>query len=148
MKVERMEIEVAPRQCDGCTACCEGWLSGEAYGHKFWPGRKCDFCLSRGCEIYEKRPQEPCVSYRCAWLRGDTPAWLKPSECGAILTWRTIGKHDYLDVVEAGRRLDPVILSWLLLAYANGQLKNIRWMLNGGLNFVGSLEFVELMTAK
>lgn len=137
-KIERN----APRKCDGCAACCEGWLEGEAYGYKFWPGRKCHFCTGHGCEIYKNRPKD-CKNYTCAWLEGTLPAWMKPSECGAIATWRTMeGGIKFLDVIEAGRRMDPAIISWLFLAFAGGELRNIRFMVDGAQNVVGDTEFI------
>lgn len=131
------------RKCDGCTKCCEGWLPGEAHGHAFWPGRKCQFCTAKGCEIYQKRPDDPCKSFKCAWLVDEKiPAWMKPSECGALIMVRQIKGHEYIEIQEAGQRLDPAILSWWLIAYASGKIQNISWMLDGGRNWVGTKDFV------
>lgn len=51
------------------------------------PGQPCKHCRAEGCGIYESRPQDPCVEFKCAWLQdGDKiPETLKPNECGAIL---------------------------------------------------------------
>ena len=45
------EIKITKRSCDGCTACCEGWLMGEAYGNKFYSGCPCYYKSENGCSI-------------------------------------------------------------------------------------------------
>ena len=40
------------RNCNNCTKCCEGWLSGEVNGYSFYPGRPCHFMKCDGCSIY------------------------------------------------------------------------------------------------
>ena len=63
---------MSKRSCGSCTKCCEGWLSGEALGHKFYPGKPCHFiAIGKGCSVYAKRPQEPCVSYKCGWISNE-----------------------------------------------------------------------------
>lgn len=137
------------RSCDGCTKCCEGWLTGEAHGYHFWPGRKCHFCAANGCSIYETRPVDPCVNFRCAWLADPKiPEWMKPSECDAIIVSRKMNGFDYIDITEAGGRLDSRILSWFVIACAGGQLGNLSWQVDGGRNWIGSEEFITMINAE
>ena len=46
MKIER-ELEPTPRECDGCTACCEGWLQAEALGKGFYSGIRVTGCAAQ-----------------------------------------------------------------------------------------------------
>lgn len=133
------------RECGSCTKCCEGWLTGTANGYAFWPGRKCHFMNSSGCTIYKDRPEDPCRTYSCAWLKDETiPEWMKPSESDVILTWRlqesTGVRH--LEVLEAGAPLTAQVLSWAIL-YALNNNYNIRYQVNGGWNKIGSNDFLE-----
>jgi len=52
------------------------------------PGKPCQHCTVQGCAIYENRPEKPCQSYRCAWLRedGGLPDDFRPDLCGAIVS--------------------------------------------------------------
>jgi hypothetical protein len=137
-------IENKPRSCGDCSACCEGWLHGEAHGHKFWPGRQCHFNGKNGCTIYEDRPENPCKSFKCLWLSGEqnVPAWMKPDECKVILSYQNKNGKPYILVSEAGKPLSAEVLSWLFMEYFNGNIGNFAYELNGGMNFVGDNEFL------
>jgi len=75
------------RQCNQCTACCEGRLDGKVYDKYFQPGRSCYFMFETGCSIYENQPENPCKSYQCEWLNNsDIPEWLKPNLSKVIIT--------------------------------------------------------------
>ncbi len=137
------------RECGGCSECCKGWLRGEAHGHPFWPGRQCKFCTGSGCEIYETRPDNPCKSFRCAWLADEQiPAWMRPDKCGAIVTYQKLKEHEYVDIVECGKKLDSSILSWFFMAYAAGHVKNLCYMVDGGKNWIGTKEFIKAVEGK
>ncbi len=135
------------RNCDGCTACCDGWLNGQAHGHGFWPGRKCHFVGTAGCSIYSNRPDDPCKSYKCEWLINEIiPEWMKPDQCKVILTTRKIGDIAYIEAKEAGHKLDSSVLSWLVISYLNGIIENVSYEIAGGWNHIGSKEFIEAKT--
>lgn len=135
------------RACDGCTKCCDGWAVGEAHGYKFYPGRKCHFVCDTGCSIYESRPEEPCKTFKCLWLSDSTiPQWMKPDRIHSILSLETRNNISYITVKEAGKRLDASVLSWLFTSYHQGSITNIRYELDGGWNFIGTDEFIKLMT--
>lgn len=137
---------MSKRSCGSCTKCCEGWLSGEALGHKFYPGKPCHFiAIGKGCSVYAKRPQEPCVFYKCGWISNeDIPEWMKPSDINAIVDFRTINDIEYLKVTEAGSVLDSKVLSWLI-QYALTKQLNFVWMINGNESWFGSPEFNQEM---
>ena len=134
------------RSCGSCTKCCEGYLSGEALGHTFYAGKPCHFiAIGTGCTVYEKRPKDPCVSYKCAWLtHEDIPAWMKPSDIDAIIDMRQIEGQVYLNLKEAGSPLQTPVLNWFF-QYVLKQGMNALWEVNGGLNWVGNPEFIALM---
>lgn len=73
------------RECGKCTACCDGHLAGEAYGHQFYPGTPCHFLIEKKCSIYENRPSV-CQKYFCAWTQGLFPEWMSPIKVGFIIS--------------------------------------------------------------
>lgn len=131
------------RECGTCTKCCEGYLSGEALGHTFYAGKPCHFiAIGTGCTVYEKRPKDPCVSYKCKWLYDlDIPEWFKPNEINAIVDMRSANGIEYLNLKEAGAVLRSDVLSWIIQYGLNNKL-NICWQINGGLKYIGSPEFI------
>lgn len=134
------------RECDGCTACCQGWLAGSAYQQEFYPGTPCHFLSCTGCKIYENRPESPCKSYACEWLiNGDIPEWFKPSESNIIITRREYTKDDdtkekYLDVTEMGTTIHAKYLNWLFSYHLRTQT-NLRIEVERGKTWYGSEEF-------
>lgn len=107
---------MSKRECGSCTACCEGWLSAEIL--EMSPGHPCRHCTSAGCAIYEKRPEDPCVRFNCAWLMdGDRfPEELRPDRAGVIVVvgrkWRD---WDVILAVPVGESMPPESLEWLRL---------------------------------
>ena len=133
------------RTCDGCTKCCEGWLQGEAYGYKFFRGRPC-FFLNKTCTIYDTRPDDPCRSYKCGWLDEiQFPEWMKPDLVNVIINRSTQNGIKYYVLVEAGSLLDVKVLSWMI-QWALNNNQNLMYYIDGGLNRIGSKEFLELST--
>ena len=90
---------VAPRACGKCTACCDGHLLGEAYGHKFGPGLPCHFLTESKCTIYETRPKA-CRDYYCAWAQGLFAEWMNPDNTGALISVEANNQgQQYLKVI-------------------------------------------------
>ncbi len=135
---------MSKRSCGDCTKCCEGWLSGEALGHTFYPGKPCHFiAIGKGCTVYAKRPKEPCQTYKCAWLADeDIPEWMKPSEINAIFTHKEVNGIPYLHLKEAGSELSSKVLSWAIV-YCLSKGMNLYWEINGGPNYIGSTDFLK-----
>lgn len=126
-------VEKPKRTCDGCTKCCEGHLDGVAHGHNFQKGKPC-FYLSpnKGCSIYMSRPEDPCRKFQCAWLSNDVlPMWMRPDLSNVIVTTKNFDDGEWIQVVEAGKKIDSSVLSWLLIWAANEKL-NIRYQVDGG----------------
>ena len=132
------------RSCNGCTACCDGWLDGSAHNYKFWAGRKCHFVSEDGCSIYEQRPHDPCQTFKCQWLIDNNfPEWLKPSLSKVIFVQRELNGIPFVHAHEAGGKMDSEVLSWFVMAYANGMFPNIAYSVSGGVNYLGHNDFIE-----
>ena len=131
------------RTCDSCSKCCEGWLSGSAHGHEFYPGKPC-FFLGKGCSIYENRPKDPCEGYTCEWLRSEQlPMWMRPDLCGVIATLKQREGIPYYSLVEAGKDMDAAVLSWFF-QWAINNNHNLYYQVKGGANRIGSPAFMAL----
>lgn len=105
------------RDCGECTACCEGHLAGTIYGHVMKPGTPCHFLGENRCSIYQKRPQNPCKNFTCAWLVDEgrvLPEWMKPSLSKVIVLEKEWTGGKYWKVLEAGQKMNVEILNWLI----------------------------------
>jgi len=80
------------------------------------PGKPCVHSVKQGCGIYEKRPQIPCVVFKCAWLQEQTnwPQHMKPSECGAIVIFDEWKRRDVISATPTGQKIPPDTLEWLM----------------------------------
>jgi hypothetical protein len=115
------------RQCESCTACCQGWLVSDVTDMK--PGQPCRHCTVSGCAIYETRPQEPCVVFRCGWLRSGSqlPPEMRPDRCGAIvLLGRPWQGWEIIRAVPVGDELPSETLQWLM-SYARETKLPLMW---------------------
>lgn len=106
------------RQCGECTACCEGWLRSKVIDME--PGRPCQHCTGQGCAIYPDRPDDPCRSFECGWLKEGSPMpeELRPDRCGAIVVFnRYWGRWPIVVAIPVGPEIPADTLEWLK-AYA------------------------------
>lgn len=134
------------RSCGDCTLCCEGWLINSSHGYEMWPGRKCQFVsLGKGCTIYDQRP-DTCVKYECQWLSDERiPEWMKPNKCGAILKEREMNGVKYLEIIEAGQKLDSEVLSWAFNSLVTKKFDNLKYQVSSGWNYFGTKEFFDVI---
>lgn len=80
------DYNAAQRHCDGCTACCGGWLNTNVDGFELKPGTPCKHLGETGCTIYNVRPKDPCALFACGWLLDQTmPDWLRPDRSKVII---------------------------------------------------------------
>jgi len=103
------------RDCAGCTACCEGWLTSTELSMQ--PGKACTHCTPRGCAIYASRPEIPCRKFKCAWLadRDVIPEDMRPDRCGAILMFdRKWNGWSIVKAVPTGACIPANTLEWLM----------------------------------
>jgi Fe-S-cluster containining protein len=75
------------RTCGSCHACCI-YLGIEEL--KKYAGQTCKHLSggpdpSKRCMIYDRRPTA-CSGYKCAWIDGLGPDWMKPHDCGILIT--------------------------------------------------------------
>lgn len=130
------------RQCDGCTKCCDGWLVGVAHGKGFWPGRPCHFVGKTGCTIYENRPEAPCKTFQCEWLKNeDVPEWMKPDRENIIIVERQKDDIKFWKVEEAGSKISVEALSWLVSHCIVNSI-NLYYTIGKGAYRIGSPEFL------
>lgn len=148
------------KECGECSACCSGALSGTAHGHHFFKGRPCFFLKQTGCSIYENRPENPCVNYKCSYLaEAFFPEWMRPDKCGYIATPRV---HRYLERVKEGDQerdeerfiayvqlveyegpTTAKVLWWFVEKHLEGAIPNLLIEIEGGYHRMGSLEFLK-----
>ena len=76
--------------CRGCTACCHVLEITEINKTVY---SQCEHVCSRGCVIYEARPEE-CRGYSCLYLLDAMPPEFRPDRVGVILD---IDTHGFLD---------------------------------------------------
>lgn len=121
-------------------------MVGEALGQKFYQGKPCHFvAIGKGCTVYSKRPQDPCVQYKCAWLIDfSIPEWLKPEISNVIISKREIQGHSYLYLREAGSTISSKVLNWFFQYVLQNQL-NAIWEVEGSRNWMGNLEFTQIV---
>jgi len=136
------------RSCDGCTKCCDGWLSGTAHGYDFSVGKKCHWSSKSGCNIYEYRPYDPCVTFKCFWKTSNlVPKEFKPNLINTILVERNFKEYIYLDINFAGNIVSQEVLDWALKLVEDNKIKHLRYAKDGKFKIISNdLEFVQLMT--
>jgi len=135
--VETEAVAITPqRACGTCTKCCQGHLHGSAHGHHFQAGKPCFFVGEKGCTIYADRPKDPCVSFKCEWLASDyLPMWMRPDLSKVIVVKRTYDDGEWLELTEAGQKMDSAVLSWMLIWAANNK-KDVRYQIDGGWSWI------------
>lgn len=132
---------VTTRLCDGCTSCCEGWLSCNIYGNEVYRGKPCVFLKEKqGCSAYDFRPTSPCKNFVCYWRQDITiPEKFKPNICGNIMVFRkTEDNIVHLDILEGSKPIDHELLDWVLQRYIEKKINSVRWFSNQNtlMNFV------------
>ena len=146
------DFEPPARECDGCTACCEGWLSAEALGKRFFPGQPCHWVSCSGCTVYEHRPPV-CSDFQCAWKDNHfLPEWFKPTEANVICLWRRWKELEdctpedrggiYLSISEMGKPIQTKHLTWLN-TYVQSGLLNVKYEYEGRWHWMGTKDFIK-----
>jgi Fe-S-cluster containining protein len=95
------------RPCGDCTACCDGHLVGNSHGNPFGRGRPCVFLVEKKCAIYKDRPNS-CHKFQCAWTQNLLPEWMRPDNCGLLVSVE-INKeqqNQFLKVIEMREDID------------------------------------------
>lgn len=134
------------RSCDGCTKCCEGWLTAEIHGEPMYPGKPCQNCdPGKGCTDYKNRPKSPCKDYMCMWRAEDiVPIEFKPSEVNSIITREEINGIHFLTLLEAGEKMRAEVVAWFIVMTTSRGI-NAQWSIDGKSYFAGHPQFIEMM---
>lgn len=131
------------KKCVTCTKCCEGWLTDNINGYEMYPGKPCFFIeISKGCTIYNDRPEEPCKNFQCGWTEiDDMPDEFKPEVSGVIMHWKN---GAYWVISKAPNNPTPQFLSWAII-YARLRNQNILWYIDDKSWWLGDEEFCKEM---
>lgn len=149
------------RECQPCTACCDGWLQIVVEGKPVYPGKPCHHSTGKGCNDYANRPVDPCAQFICGWRIENSPLpdWLKPCEAKVVVLldqFRWNGAP--VDIaVPVGKRIPPRALQWLqnfcltrqhLLIYSEQNVQNGQFTNQQAAHAFGPPEFQADISAR
>jgi len=150
-----------PRECQPCTACCDGWQQIVVEGQPVYPGKPCHHSTGSGCNDYANRPVDPCVHFICGWRMDNSPLpeWMKPSNAKVVVLFnQTQWRGMPVDVaVPVGRRIPPRALNWLQqfaqthqrgLLYSEQIVENGKFSNQQSANVFGPPEFQQDMAQR
>ena len=140
------QTPTAARQCQPCTACCDGWVQMTINGHPVYPGHPCPHSTGRGCDDYANRPRDPCINFNCGWVVAGSPLpdWMKPEHAKVIVvfnktTWRDLPVDVFASNTLPGR-YEKLGIDYERLRRANGKL---IWL--GVSGEIGKLRAVQIV---
>jgi hypothetical protein len=127
-----------PRECQPCTACCDGWLQIVVEGQPVYPGKPCHHSTGSGSPL---------------------PEWMKPSNAKVVVLFnQTQWRGMPVDVaVPVGRRIPPRALNWLqqfaetqqrALLYSEQIVENGKFSNRQSANVYGPPEFQQEMAQR
>ena len=146
------------RNCNGCTLCCEGWLAIDSNGVKASLDKPCiNLSCNVGCNIYAKRPADPCGAFKCLWLT-DTEhmnSEMKPSKTKVIVQERLVQGWPLPVLAAVATNKESLDLEWeniksiaekkglfaVALAYSNSKKDDAKKTMN----IFGDSEFADTM---
>lgn len=102
------------KSCDGCTRCCEGWLTTKVYDFEIGPNTgACRFLGSSGCNIYQVRLDDPCKVFQCGWKENNNiPNFMKPDISDVIILVRYVEKFMFYRLVKCSNNLKKEVVDW------------------------------------
>ena len=110
----KLYVDGKGKNCNGCTRCCEGWLTTKVYDFDIGPGiGGCRFLGKNGCNIYQTRPHDPCKVFQCGWKENtQVPEFMRPDLSNVILLVRFIESFHFYRIVKCGDDLLPEVVKW------------------------------------
>ncbi|WP_028488361.1 hypothetical protein [Thiothrix lacustris] len=109
--------KLSNRQCQPCTACCDGWVQMNIKGTDVYPGCPCPHSTGKGCNDYANRPLDPCDNFNCGWVIPNSPLpdWMRPHEAKVMVLFNKFQWQGMpVDVaIPVGKRIPPRALNWL-----------------------------------
>lgn len=126
-----IKAKAIDRSCNGCTKCCDGWLTCTIYGNRVDQYSPCKFKIKgEGCGIYPNRPYNPCHTFKCFWKTNNSiPDKFKPSKSNVIMIERVYEGLKFLDVVRAGDEMDTEVIDYTIQLFKDKKVENIRYLL-------------------
>ena len=103
------------RKCNGCTLCCEGWLAIDSNGIQASLDKPCvNLSCNVGCNIYAKKPADPCDTFQCLWLTDaeHVPHEMKPSTVKIIVQERLVQGWHLPVLAAVATSKDSLDLEW------------------------------------
>ena len=70
---------------------------------------------------------------------------MKPNKFGVIIREREIDDVKFLEITEAGQKLDSEILAWALNAMSDKVFVNLKYQVSSGWNYFGTEEFFQMI---
>jgi len=70
---------------------------------------------------------------------------MKPNKCGAIIKEKQLDGVKFLEISEAGQKLDSEILSWAVNAMVGQMFVNLKYQVSSGWNYFGTEEFFKMI---
>jgi len=139
------------KTCGDCSECCKGHLHGEVYGHKFTKGVPCHY-HDNGCSIYENRPESPCKTYQCFWLKDEkfkVPMWLRPDKSGVIATVERLGKSETYTIIltDTQKGMSVQALAWFVQLALQNRF-NLTFRIGDSINYIGASDIDENLLVK
>lgn len=103
------------KTCEGCTKCCDGWLTGKVFEEEFYPGKPCKFVKEgSGCTIYSMRPKHPCQSFDCFWkLDESMPDRLHPNISNGIVHRQVLGGVNSVAITHTGQQISQELIDYM-----------------------------------
>ena len=81
-------------------------------------GRPCPHSAGGGCQIYDKRPVDPCRNFVCAWVANGSPFpdWMRPDQSRVIVQFnKYLWRDRPVDIaVSVGDTIPGASLAWLV----------------------------------
>jgi len=168
MAIPQSAPTIPGRSCEGCTKCCEGWLTADIVFdrkllpllpddgrikdrlvHRMEPGNPCLFVeKDKGCNSYAARPYNPCVQFRCHYLVDKAvPESMKPSKSNVILSVEEIDGEEFIRATEAGKKMEAEHALWVVGLYINNSV-NVCFTVDGRFYYLGSPKFIKAISEK
>lgn len=113
-KTIKFYVDHIGKSCDGCTKCCEGWLTTKVYDFEIGPGvGGCRFLGTKGCSIYQVRAYDPCQTFQCGWKENNNvPDFMKPNISNVIILVRILEDIPFYRIVKCGEELRQEVIDW------------------------------------
>ena len=107
-----------------------------------FPGKPCFFVeIGKGCKDYKNRPEDPCKTFECGWLKiNEMPEEFKPEKSGVIMQYRENNNNPYLVIHKAPNNISASFLSWSITYALNNKL-NILWYIDEKSWWIGNEDF-------